>query len=166
MNRRDIIEERLDPGLDALKLHLRITSSDQDALLLGYLKAAVLSAEHFIGRPLACSMFVQSGEFNPTLTLEGISDDFPVEEIMSVTVDGEEVTAYSTHGDTLLFDRGVSGGEYEVYYVAGGRKVLDDIRQAVLLTASKYFANPVDSVEALPSVASNLLTPYRRWKGK
>ena len=50
------------------------------------------------------------------------------------------------------------------YTVAKGYTNADcpaDIKMAILLMAAKFFNNPVDSVENLPSASQALLHPYK-----
>lgn len=164
MTEREIIDIALQPGLSELKLHLRITSSDQDALLMSYLKAAAVSAEHQIGRRLERSKFTYTGAFSSSIVLEELHNRyFPLQGVPVVEVDGERTTAFTVRGRRIFFNEGVTGERVRVVYVGGGHKVEPDIRAAILLTASKYYNNPVDSVETLPSVAANLLRQYRSW---
>lgn len=164
MTDRDIIEIAMQPGLSELKLHLRITSSDQDALLLSYLKAAAVSAEHHIGRCLEQSRFTYTGAFAPAITLEHVNlRYFPIIGTPQVYVDGNRCTDFALEGKTVKFGESVEGEKVRIVYTAGGRRVEADIKAAILLTAAKYFNNPVDSVETLPSVATNLLGQYRTW---
>ena len=162
---RDIIDIAMQPGLSELKLHLRITSNDQDALLTSYLKAAAMSAEHYIGRCLEDSRFVLTDSFSPVITLGHVNPQFfPVKGEPRVYMDGTACTDFTLDGNRLVFGGAVTGGAVRVEYTAGGGRVESDIRTAILLTASKYFNNPVDSVETLPSVATNLLSQYRAWE--
>lgn len=164
MIERDIIDAEMQPGLDEFRLHLRITSNDQDALLMAYLKAAARSAEHHIGRCIEKSRFVLTGDFEPEITLDHISPRYyPLVGTPRVKVDGVDTEDFSVDGATIRFAEGVSGSQVRIEYVGGGLRVEDDIKAAILLTASKFFNNPVDSVETLPSVATNLLGQYRRW---
>lgn len=161
---RDIIDIAMQPGLSELKLHLRITSNDQDALLTSYLKAAAMSAEHHIGRCLEESRFVLSDTFSPVIALDHINPQFfPVKGTPRVTVDGQPCTDFTVEGRKVIFGESVSGDSVRVEYVGGGNRVEPDIKTAILLTASKYFNNPVDTVETMPSVATNLLSNYRSW---
>ena len=70
---------------------------------------------------------------------------------------------YTVDERTLLISSEVSGETLVVTYEAGLSQVPFDMKAAILLTAAKLFNNPVDSVESLPSVAKNLLRPYRSW---
>ncbi len=167
MTNRDIIDIELQPSLAEFKRHLRITSTDQDALLVTYLKAAATSAEHHIGRCLEASIFTYTGSFTHTVTLDKVDvEEFPLRSVDSVKVDGVAISTddYTVEGDTLTIADTQDGDAVEVVYRAGGKKMESDIKSAILLTGAKLFNNPVDSVETMPSVATNLLGPYRRWK--
>lgn len=164
MTTRIINEMTMQPGLDELKLHLRITSNDQDALLTSYLKAAALSAEHHIGRCLEQSSFTLKDTFSPVIALDYLDPEvYPLMGVLSVKVDGNDCTDFTVDGNNVVFGDSVTGEEVTINYTCGGVQVESDIRVAILLIASKYFNNPVDSVETMPSVATNLLSQYRRW---
>ena len=126
-----------------------------------YLLAAIESAEHHIGIIIARSEFVYDGWFVRSFDMKG-----PGCELKSVDVDGESLdkAEYTVNHNTLLISQDVTMCEkMTVTYVAGMTQVPFDIKAAVLLIAAKLFNNPVDSVETLPSVAKNLLRPYRSW---
>lgn len=150
------------PSLEDLKRHLRITSDDLDATLEMYLRAAIESAEHHIGRTIAASEYCYSGWFVRSFELA-----IPFKKIVKVEVDGKELTEqdYRIDKRTLLLSPNITGEELLVTYQAGMTTVPFDIKAAILLSASKLFNNPVDSVESLPSVAKNLLRPYRTYGG-
>ena len=152
----------MQPSLNEFKLHLRITSNDQDALLMQYLKAAAVSAEHHIGRCLQASVYRFKGDFTDSVSLERIDDLYPLEKIVSVKVDGQPVE-YQENGKEVILHPDVSGKVVEIEYIAHGASVEPDIKAAILLTAAKFYNDPVDSVETLPSVATNLLSQYRTW---
>lgn len=150
-----------EPSLEDLKRHLRITSDDLDDTLKMYLQAAIESAEHHIGSIIARSKFVYDGWFVRSFDMKG-----PGCELKSVEVDGDplEETDYTVSRCTILVSQDVNQCEkMTVTYEAGMTQVPFDIKAAVLLIAAKLFNNPVDSVETLPSVAKNLLRPYRSW---
>ena len=126
-----------------------------------YLQAAIESAEHHIGSIIARSEFVYDGWFVRSFDMKG-----PGCELKSVDVDGESLDEdeYTVDRNTLLISQDVTMCEkMTVTYVAGMTQVPFDIKAAVLLIAAQLFNNPVDSVETLPSVAKNLLRPYRSW---
>lgn len=150
--------EGCEPTLNELKAHLRITSEDFDTMLESYLRAATNVAEHHIGKVIARSQFLFSGICSRSLPLES-----PVLAVQEVMVDGVAIYDYSLSGNTLYLPEEVEGEAMTVSYSAGLTQVPFDIKAAILLIAAKLFNNPVDSVEALPSVAKNLLAPYRRW---
>lgn len=150
-----------EPSLEDLKRHLRITSDDLDGTLKMYLLAAIESAEHHIGCIIARSEFVYDGWFLRSFDMKG-----PGCELKSVEIDGESLDEadYKVSRNTLLISQDVTMCEkMTVTYEAGITQVPFDIKAAVLLIAAKLFNNPVDSVETLPSVAKNLLRPYRSW---
>ena len=150
-----------EPSLEDLKRHLRITSDDLDDTLIMYLQAAIESAEHHIGSIIARSEFVYDGWFVRSFDMKG-----PGCELKSIEVDGNllEESDYKVNRCTVLISQDVNQCEkITVTYEAGMTQVPFDIKAAVLLIAAKLFNNPVDSVETLPSVAKNLLRPYRSW---
>ena len=147
-----------EPDLAEFKRHIRLTTSDMDADLEMKLKASIRSAEHYIGKIIALSSFVQSGDLECSVLLNG-----PVVSVDSVKVDGTAIpdTRYSLKGDLLFID--AVGEEVEVSYTAGMEYPDDDIKAAILLHAAALFNNPVDSVEVLPKASMRLLDPYRKW---
>lgn len=158
MFERSYIDAYVQPSLEDLKRHLRITSGDLDETLQPYLLAAINSAEHHIGKIIARSEFTYSGFFIRSLDLRG-----PGIVVKSVEVDGKTlgIEDYELDGRTLLISTNVIGKEMQMVYESGMQFVDFDIKAAILLTAAKLFNNPVDTVEAMPSVAKNLLRPHR-----
>lgn len=151
------------PTLSEFKAHVRITMTDAstDAMLELKLKAAIRSAEHYIGQVIATSAFVLRDHFAKSVTLEG-----PVTGISSVTVGGSQLSTgdYVLKGNVLHLN--VEASETDdlvVNYTAGMQSPDPDIKAAILLHASALFMNPVDSVETLPKASSRLLDPYRSW---
>lgn len=155
---RTYIDDHTQPSLADLKRHLRITSGDLDEILNPYLMAAINAAEHHIGKIIARSEFVYEGRFIRSLDLRG-----PGIAVKSVSVDGKQIAAenYDLDGRTLLISQAVTGREMQVEYESGMSQVDFDIKAAILLTAAKLFNNPADTIEAMPSVAKNLLRPHR-----
>lgn len=160
MVERSYIDTRYQPTLEDLKRHLRITSGDLDETLQPYLLAAINVAEHQIGRVIAVSEMTDKRRFEHTVTLQG-----PVLKMISVKVDDEDIqeAAWSLEGRNLQVSEQVAGKKMEIVYEAGMSQVPFDIKAAILLIATKFFNNPSDSVEQLPSAAKNLLRPYRTW---
>ena len=146
------------PTLAEFKAHIRLTTSDMDSDLTLKLKAAIRSAEHYIGQIIAKSTFVYSDVFAKTVYLQG-----PVISVSGVKVDDTALSEdkWTLKGDVLTID--AEGETLEVTYLAGMNAPDDDIKAAILLHAAALFNNPVDSVETLPKASSRLLDPYRTW---
>jgi len=146
------------PTLAEFKAHIRLTTSDMDSDLTLKLKAAIRSAEHYIGQIIAKSTFVYSDVFAKTVYLQG-----PVISVSGVKVDDTALSEdkWTLKGDVLTID--AEGATLEVTYLAGMNAPDDDIKAAILLHAAALFNNPVDSVETLPKASSRLLDPYRTW---
>lgn len=158
MFERTYIDANIQPSLEDLKRHLRITSGDLDEILHPYLLAAINSAEHHIGKIIARSEFSYSGSFIRSLDLRG-----PGVVVKSVEVDGMSLDegGYELDDRTLIISPRIVGQEMNVVYEGGMSQVDFDIKAAILLTAAKLFNNPTDTVEAMPGVAKNLLRPHR-----
>lgn len=152
--------DKFQPSLEDIKRHLRVTSDDLNESLDMYLRAAIESAEHHIGKVIAASRFTYEGWFVRSFDMLT-----PFRKVVSVEVDGDVLSAedYAVDNRTLLIAPNINGDKIKVVYEAGLQSVPFDIKAAILLTAAKLFNNPVDSVESLPSVAKNLLRPYRTW---
>ena len=151
------------PSLAEFKSHIRltITSVEMDASLTLQLKAAIRSAEHYIGKVIARSAFVYTDTFAKTVIIPG-----PVIGIQEVTVAGVDVTSdhYKLKGNVLTLDMEADpDADLVVRFTAGMTCVDEDIKAAILLHAAALFANPVDSVETLPKASSRLLDSYRTW---
>lgn len=160
MIERSYKDAQFQPSLEDLKRHLRITSGDLDETLKPHLLAAINSAEHHIGKIIARSEFTYSGWFIRSLELRG-----PGIKVTEVTVDGVRLpdNAWRLDRHSVNISNDITGEEMQVTYEAGMTQVEFDIKAAILLTAAKLFNNPADTVEALPSVAKNLLRPHRSW---
>lgn len=152
--------EQFQPSLEDIKRHLRVTSDDLNDTLELYLRAAIESAEKHIGKVIAVSEFTYSGWFVRSFDMLG-----PFRKVVSVSVDDRKLESddYTIERMTLIIHPEITGERLTVIYEAGYSQVPFDMKAAILLTAAKLFNNPVDSVESLPSVAKNLLRPYRTW---
>lgn len=147
--------------LEDFRNHLRLTTHDMDAILMGNLRAAILVAEHEISTVIPVSVFTLSEKFSPAISLR-----FPVLQVTSVKVDGQVVPATEFFFDQkeLRFASGVEGAAVEVEYSAGLRQIPFDIQAAVFLLGASLFNNPTDHPEERDRTsARNLLRAYRTW---
>ena len=135
-----------------------MTSDDMDAELLSTLMAAVVHAEHHIGKVILRSRFVLDCPFTPSVILK-----VPDIEVEGFEVDGTEVTGYTVDGRVFNAPQGVSGDRMKVTYLAGIECIPPDMKKAIFLHATTLFNNPADSVETLVKASQNLLRPYRTW---
>ena len=150
--------------LGEFRNHLRMTSTDMDAILEQSLEVGIERAEAEIGKVIALSEFtgVQM-PFTQTLSLRG-----PIVEVTSVKVDGETVpsTSYSFDKRSLTFIDGVEGSSVELSYKAGFEQIPSMVKGAIFLFGGRYFNNPTDTPEERDrTAAANLLRPYRTWGG-
>lgn len=149
--------------LKRLKSHLRITANDLDEELVAKLTASIDSAEHFIGKIILKSDFIETIPFSSKVTLSRplISVDGLEVDDTAVAAENYEVNVFNS---TVAFSDGIDGEVVKVEYQAGMEQVPSDIVNAILLMASSLFANPMDSVETLPKASSMLLRPYRTYE--
>lgn len=150
--------------LGEFRNHLRMTSTDMDAILEQSLEVGIERAEAEIGKVIALSTFtgVQM-PFAQTLSLRG-----PIVEVTSVKVDGTEVpvTSYTYNQRSLTFADGVEGSSVELAYKAGFEQIPSMVKGAIFLFGGRYFNNPTDTPEERDrTAAANLLRPYRTWGG-
>lgn len=182
MTSRTFDSASLTAFLAKFKAHIRITSNDFDTDLTSKLKAAILVAEHEVGMTLAKSTFKFTAEFpvdepnrRPTVVeakypLISVDDCYGVEleeeEESHVSIgyeireheDSDRIDIILDYSDVVAFI-----SETVVVYTSGFDAIPEDIEAAILLIAAKFFNNPVDSVENMPTAAKNLLRPYRSW---
>ena len=169
--------------LDRVKAHLRVDGTDEDALIGGYLLAAVGLAENhtrrcFLPRPMLLSLFWRpaSGIDLPTAPVQS------VDSIVYETADGEEtVMAPASYrsildGDMALilpvsrwdWPEASRAGRVKVAFTAGyptAEDVPGDIIAAVLLLVGHLYANRegviVGTIASdLPLGVSALLAPH------
>lgn len=149
--------------LKRLKSHLRITANDLDEELMAKLTASIDSAEHFIGKIILKSDFIDTIPFSSIVTLSR-----PLISVDGIEVDDTAVADVNFEVDlfaaTVTFSEQIDGKVAKVEYEAGMEQVPSDIVNAILLMASSLFANPMDSVETLPKASSMLLRPYRTYE--
>ena len=146
--------------LAALKSHLRITANDLDGQLDMYLRAAISSAEQYVGFYLVKSSIILEEDFSDMLKLP-----LPLISVGEVQLDGAVLTSddYCVFGRRLVFADGVFGSRVTVQCIVGREHMEEDIRAAIMLRAAKLFNNPADSVETLINTSDNLLAPYRHF---
>ena len=149
--------------LRSLKSHLRITANDLNEELMAKLTASIDSAEHFIGKIILKSDFIDTIPFSSKVALSRplISVDGVKVDDTAVLDDAYEVDMFTA---TITFSDQIDGKAVNVEYAAGMEQVPSDIVNAILLMASSLFANPMDSVETLPKASSMLLRPYRTYE--
>ena len=121
------------------------------------IRAAVAKAESFINSRIWRCVITESVPFSNSIA---VSD--PTAQVNEVKVDGVPVN--------FTFRKGViqvdGQGEELEYTITAGYTEEDcpvDIQMAILMIAAKFFNNPVDSIENLPSASQNLLHPYRNY---
>lgn len=143
--------------LDQLKNHLHMMTYDFDMSLDMNIRAAVAKAESYINSRIWHCVVSDSVPFANDITV-----DEPTAVVTSVKVDGKDVNY--TYNSNVIHVDGL-GEKIEYTYTAGYtlENCPIDIQMAILLIAAKFFNNPVDSVENLPSVSQNLLHPYRNY---
>lgn len=146
--------------LAELKGHLRIIGEEFDLMLTTYLKAALLAAENYT------NVIFQPSDFTVTLPFSTVVElrIRPITEVIEIRCGGEVVSAadYQLKDEAVHFAVPLSG-EVTIKFRAGLDVLAEDVKVAVLMHASKIFTNPVDSVETLPTVSRNLLSPYKVW---
>ena len=148
--------------LGEFRNHLRMTSSDMDAVLEQSLEVGIERAEAEIGSVIALSEFTGVRmPFAQTLSLRG-----PVVEVASVKVDGTVVDPqlYDVEPWGVIFHASVEGEKAELSYKAGLEQIPSMVKGAIFLFGGRYFNNPTDQPEERDrTAAANLLRPYRTW---
>lgn len=145
-------------SVDELKNHLHLYNYDFDSNLDMNIRAAVAKAESYINAHI---WQVEQRMSVPFALKTTVAED--VTDVADVEVDGQAVN--------FIYDKGVVTvedvqGEVLSYTAFKGYSNEDcpaDIKMAILLIAAKFFNNPVDSVENLPSASQALLHPYKNY---
>ncbi len=156
MTERTYISMQANGLLQEFKRHIRMTSDDLDAELRSKMMAAVISAEHHIGKVILRSEFVTTRSFASAVILK-----VPNIIVLGLEVDGVAVTGWKLVGRVLTLPQVVTGETMTVTYEAGYECIPDDMKAAILMHATTLFNNPADSVETLAKASQNLLRPYR-----
>lgn len=179
-------------NLGQAKAQLRITASDEDALILGYIRAAVANLDGrdgTLGRALCTQTWELALDKFPAVDFIRLPLP-PIQSITSVKyVDGDGVQqTFSSANYNLTADKGVSpmvrlayGQSWPatrnqpdavtVRYVAGYgamNDVPETVRQALLLMVAHFYETrqPLTvgvSVMPNPMTVEFLLSPYRVW---
>lgn len=167
------------------KLHLRVDSAEEDALIAAQLSAARESAEQFLGVALAVQTWELALDAFPAGAIElpgGLVS--AVESITYANAAGVDQIAagssyyldsYSTpnwlvpsYGTTWPSSYATPNA-IRVRYVVGGATVSPSIKAAILLTLGHLFAQREDtavvSLAAIPMGSRALLQPFRTGMG-
>ena len=143
--------------LQMLKNHLHMFTDDFDQQLEINLRAAVAKSENYINGVIWHGVQTMSVPFVNTVEISE-----PTAVINQVMVDDQSVDFIFVNG--ILSIQG--SGKVLEYTLETGYVQEDcpsDIQMAILLIAAKFFNNPGDSVEKLPTVSQHLLHPYKRY---
>lgn len=143
-------------SVDELKNHLHLYTYDFDATLDMNIRAAVAKAESYINAHI---WQVEQRVSVPFAYKTTVAQD--VIDVADVEVDGQAVNYTYDMGVLTVKDE---QGELLSYTAIKGYSSDNcpaDIKMAILLIAAKFFNNPVDSVEQLPTASQALLHPYK-----
>lgn len=161
------------------KLHLRITSTDEDSILSIYLAAAQRRVEEY------CNICLIGGSVTQIFT-DGWQDYFDLSigncsGITSVSFNEITATTFTTvdtdyylldkaYNRPRVFNIGDSGWpdgtpfQIKIIYASGfsdAASVPADIKAAILLTLGDLYENRQDAKSELTSVVQSILQPYR-----
>ena len=145
-------------SVDELKSHLHIYTYDFDTTLDMNIRAAVAKAEGYINAHIWQVEQYVSVPF--AITTATAAD---VNSVADVQVDGHPVNyTYNQGVITVEGEQGkVLSYTATMGYTCG--ECPADIKMAILLIAARFFNNPVDGVENLPSASQALLHPYKNY---
>lgn len=156
-----------------LREHLRISHIDEDTTLAMYGAAAVRALERLTGRSFGVTTYRAALVMpaNQTLLVQ-LPDVATVAALKVTSPEGAETViaanqrVLKTHayGCMVLPATGVSWADYAGFDVtldltAGLSPIPSDITAALLLTASRFFADREDAM--IPNAALNLCGPWR-----
>jgi uncharacterized phiE125 gp8 family phage protein len=155
-------------SLAEAKLYLRIDPDDtvEDGLITSLIKSAVNQAEQFT------LQILWQRELSAITPVSGILRifDYPIVSIENVK-DPDLATLTFETIETQAYTEVISGtaGLNTVNYVAGygwnydgGSEVPDDIETAIKTMIAYYYENRDNPVVGMPTIATLLLSPYRR----
>ena len=149
--------------LENAKLHLRVDSTDEDALIGVYIAAAEQSAVSLLDRGVyadGTALGVAKAAAPAELTAATVTYTAAIAAAQALTDATEQAAAIQTAGNDLL--------RAQVAYrqAMDGMVVNDTIKSAVLLIVGHLYAHREDvvagvSVAKLPNGAEWLLAPYK-----
>lgn len=158
-----------------LRSHLRLDHTDEDATLQIYAAAAVRALERQTGRSFGLSTFaVTLAMPSSQLLMIQLADVASVTSLVITTPNGSQVTVAA--GDIVLRahaygclimpaasavwpEAANTDDAVTVTLTAGLDPIPSDLTAALLLTASRFFADREDAT--IPSAALNLCSPFR-----
>lgn len=175
-------------SLAEAKAHLRVSHSNEDALLATYLMAARSAAENYTRRALAVQTFDQTFDYGVPCSADGrprlVLLRSPVVSVTAVSyVDTNGVLQTLNPSQYLVDTIGIEGRIEQAYgvtwpevrdqmaaitvrFVAGYAQIPEPVRAAILLTLGHLYEHREDvvvgpSANELPRGAEALLFPYR-----
>ncbi|MEO0618817.1 MAG: head-tail connector protein [Pseudomonadota bacterium] len=170
------------------KLHLRLDTDDDDALITSLIQAARMHLERLLGRALISQTWVEIRDCWPVHRAPVLLARAPAQDIVDIRIVDRDGVAESLNEDDYFLDavsapprlsrlatgdwprpgRSINGIEIE--FVAGFGDTPDDVpaplRQALLLLVCAWYETrqPVDfnsAVSALPPAVAGLVAPWR-----
>ena len=155
-------------SLAEAKLYLRIDPDDvlEDGLITSLIKSAVNQAEQFTLQVLwqrqLTAITPVTGALKiyeyPLISVETVVDpDMVVLTFETIETQGFTEVISDTAGFNTVTFVGGYGWDYE-----GGSEVPDDIETAIKEMIAYYYENRDNPVVGMPTIATLLLSPYRR----
>ncbi|MEL7544087.1 MAG: head-tail connector protein [Pseudomonadota bacterium] len=170
------------------KLHLRLDTDDDDALIASLIGAARMHLERLLGRAFISQTWLETRDCWPSHSAPVLLARAPVQDIVEVRIVDREGSATVLPEEDYFLDavsapsrlarlasgvwpppgRGINGIEIE--FVAGFGDDVDDVpaplRQALLMLVCDWYETrqPVDfssAVSALPAAVAGLVAPWR-----
>lgn len=160
-------------SLAEAKLHLRVDHNDEDAQILGLIRAAT---EHLDGWTGILGQCVVEQTWRQDFDALAACVPLPLGPVLSITeitVDGEPLddSSYSLAIDGagrgyVEFDGVAGSGPVSITYKAGYALIPEPLKVAILLLAGHWYQNreaaTPGALSALPMAVDALIAPYRR----